>query len=46
MEGARCLIAEDIRSGTPVDLSDSIEITSEHGELLLNVPFSEAVFFC
>jgi len=42
IEGVRSLLAEEARQGQ-LDLSGSIEIANEEGNILLIVPFSEAI---
>jgi hypothetical protein len=41
--GLRDRAADRLRSGEPVDSSDRMEITNGAGELLLTVPFGDAV---
>ena len=42
IEGVRSLLSEEARQGE-LDLSGSIEIADEEGNILLIVPFSEAI---
>jgi hypothetical protein len=41
--GLRDIVAERIRSGEPVSFSQRVEIADETGEVLLTVPFGDAV---
>jgi hypothetical protein len=43
VESARCVIAEDIRNGQPIVLSDAIEIAGTDGLTVSTVPFSEVM---
>lgn len=40
---ARDIVAERVKSGKPFGLDDVFEITDESGQLVLTVPFREAV---
>jgi hypothetical protein len=43
MGGAMDIVADRTRSGSPMGLDDTFEVTDEDGEVLLTVPFREAV---
>jgi hypothetical protein len=43
VRSAREIIADEIYSGSPVDLRDSIEVADTEGRTVLTVPFSDAV---
>ena len=43
LESARDIIADRALSGEPASLNDVFEITGESGEILLTIPFKEAV---
>jgi hypothetical protein len=42
LKGARSIICEDVRDGR-VDLTGRVDIYDEAGELVLSLPFAEAV---
>ena len=43
IDAARCLMAEDIRQGNPIRMSDAIEVAGSDGKTVCTVPFSEVV---